>query len=95
MIKARVFHMCQVAAGDFQGVYIDVELPVLPPVGSLLKLTPKGDYLVVEGVMIDITTGGEGIGVQIKEPEHDAEIWPWGEMRAEGWCTTEVDPMRA
>lgn len=38
MIKARVFHMCQVAAGDFQDVYIDVELPVLPPVGSLLKL---------------------------------------------------------
>lgn len=40
--------------------------------------------------MIDITTGGEGIGVQIKEPEHDAEIWPWGKMRAEGWCTTEL-----
>lgn len=94
MIKARVFHICRIAGGDFRDVHIDVELPVLPPAGSHLKLTPNGDYLTVDGVMIDITAEGEGIGVQIKEPLHDFEIWSWDKMRAEGWRDAELDPVK-
>lgn len=89
MIKARIYHVCLADEPKdglaYRSVDIDVGLPVLPPVGSAIKVTPDGDYLQVDHITIDATAGAAGVGVHIGEPGDDAMLWTWADMQAEGW----------
>lgn len=66
-------------AEDIELVFKD--LPHVPSVGDMVKVTPNGDYWEVMSVYIDYA-GGEGIDIQL-DPGDD--LRPWKEMQAEGW----------
>lgn len=90
-MKAKVTFVCKPAkkAADYdaESIFMMVDLPFVPSVGMMLKLTPEGNYIEVNDVMLDITPGGEGLIVGLKEPDdEDAyQLRSWPEMKAQGW----------
>jgi hypothetical protein len=88
-MKARVHHVClprsKRVAYDTENICIDIDLEVLPQIGSMLKVAPNGEYLKVEDVYLDVTPGGEGLSIHIEEPDRDDDLRPWPEMKIGGW----------
>lgn len=70
---------------DCENIYMVVDLPFVPAVGTMLKLTEQGDFIKINDVMLDISPGGDGLLVGLEEPQHDGELRPWSEMKAQGW----------
>lgn len=70
---------------DCENIYMVVDLPFVPAVGTMLKLTEQGDFIEINDVMLDISPGGDGLLVGLAEPLHDGELRPWPEMKAQGW----------
>ncbi len=93
-MKARIAYACQPAAPgadyDIEDIHMDVDLPLAPTVGMSLKLNADSGYLPVADVFLDLSPGGEGLVVGLKEPA-DAELRPWPEMQAAGWQMTHPD----
>lgn len=87
-MKARIDYFCQptpTSSGEIYNIYMFVDLPFVPAVGTLLKLTREGDYLKVADVTLDVSPGGQGLLIGLEEPEEDSELRPWAEMQAQGW----------
>lgn len=57
------------------------DLPHVPSVGDMVKVTPQGDYMEVVSVYVDYVSG-EGIDIQLDTGD---DLRPWKEMQAEGW----------
>lgn len=87
-MKARINYFCEPskknAGYEVEAIYLDVELPFLPPVGTFIKVTPNGDYLKVADVYLDLEPEGEGLAIGMEEPEEYA-IRPFKDMKSEGW----------
>ena len=92
-MRARIDYYCRPAriSGGVEELEIHrfVDLPFAPSVGMLLKLTPRGDYLKVDDVMLDITPGGAGLIIGIEEPAESSSLRPLKEMEEEGWIVTD------
>lgn len=88
-MKARIDYFCapikKGSGYELENIHIFVDLPFIPAVGTALKLTKDGDFMEVADVMLDITPGGEGLCIGLKEPEFDVQIYPWPEMKKQGW----------
>jgi len=98
-MKARVDYFCKPAKKnanyECESIYMEVELPFVPAVGTMLKLTEEGDFVKINDVMLDISPGGHGLLVGLEEPEHVGELRPWSEMKAQGWkldCEAQPGP---
>lgn len=91
-MKAKVHATCQPKSKaaalqyDAENIHIVVDLPFVPAAGTMLKVSPAGDYLKVDQVYLDLTEGGEGLVVFIEEPDDSRELMPWKAMKAEGWA---------
>lgn len=87
-MQARIDYQCQPREEDApyecEDISIVVDLPFVPAVGTMLKLTVEGDYIEVADVMLDLSPEGEGLIVGLKEPE-DWQLRSWPEMQAQGW----------
>lgn len=85
-MKARIDYYCQpktkTAEYESENIHLVVELPFIPAVGTMLKLTNDGDFIRVNDVMLDITKGGEGLCIGLEEPDI---LDPWLSMRSQGW----------
>jgi len=88
-MKARIDFVCKPAneASEYEleSIFLIVDLPFVPSVGLMLKLTDEGDYIQVIDVMFDLTPGGDGLTVGLKEPDEDFQLRSWPEMKAQGW----------
>jgi len=90
-MKAKVLFFCKPAKKtkdyEVESIFMMVDLPFVPSVGTMLKLSPGGNYIEVSDVMLDITPDGEGLIVGLKEPgDEDAyQLRSWAEMKAQGW----------
>ena len=87
-MKARINYFCKPiknnAGYEHEEIYLDVDLPFVPPIGAYLKVTPNGDYLEVGDIHFDLQPGGEGLSIGMELPE-DYAIRSFKEMSAEGW----------
>lgn len=73
---------------DAEQIYIDVELPFVPAVGTLLNVTADGDYVPISEIFLDLVpdgSEGSGLVVYLEEPDGDAALRPWAEMKSRGW----------
>jgi len=88
-MKARIDYYCEPAKNraeyDAEEIHMYVDLPFVPSVGMLLKLTKEGEYIKINNVMLDVSPEGEGLIIGLEEPEEDHQLRPWPEMKAQGW----------
>ena len=93
-MKARLIYAClPVAANvayEIEDIHLDVEVPIVPTVGMMLKPYLDADYLQVADVFLDLCPGGEGLVIGLKEPETE-QLRSWPEMQALGWQLTNPD----
>ena len=68
-----------------------VDLPFIPQAGTYLKVTPEGEFMTVQSVMVDITANGSPIIISMEEPDEITQLRPWKEMIAQGWKPTTID----
>ena len=88
-MKATIFHTCapksKAAAYEAEEIRIDVVLPFVPVVGTMLKVTPNGDLLRIADVHLDITVAEPLLSIFIEEPDDANALWTWASMKKEGW----------
>ena len=94
-MKARVHYQCQPrrksATYEAEDICIDVDLPFVPAIGTMLKVSATGDYMKVDDVFLDLVpdgSEGEGLVVYLEEPADGPDFRPWPEMKAQGWRIT-------
>lgn len=93
-MKAQIRWTCgpRTKKADYEAeeICIDVELPLVPQIGSVLKLTAAGEFVRVDDVYLDLSVGGEGLVVFLKDAAPGTpDFRPWKELRAQGWRLVE------
>lgn len=87
-MKARIDYYCKPAKKnadyELENIYLDVDLPFAPLVGTFVKFTPKGDYIEVVDIHLDLSVPDICLMVGLEEPE-GMKLWTWEAMRLEGW----------
>lgn len=70
---------------DAEDIHLIVDdFPFMPVVGMQLKLTPRGAFGQVDEVFWDCDEP-DLFGVYLKDPELELDLYPWADMKAEGW----------
>ncbi|ULQ48360.1 hypothetical protein JN531_017150 (plasmid) [Flagellatimonas centrodinii] len=89
-MKAQIRWTCgpqsKTAEYDAEDICIDVELPAVPQIGILLKVTSDGEFVRVDDVYMDLSEDGDGLLVFLKDAEPGTpDFRPWAELKAQGW----------
>lgn len=86
-MKAYVFHFSAprepTIGKHCEELKIAIEIPIVPPIGTMLRVTRKGKFLKVEDIHWDINQP-EIIKIYTAEPE--AGYQSYVEMIDAGWC---------
>ena len=89
-MKARIDYYCKPRKRNsgfaVEEICFYVDLPFVPAIGTMLRVTEREDYRPVADVMYDVP-GEEGVHliVGLEEPENDWELRSWRDMKREGW----------
>jgi hypothetical protein len=94
-VIAEIRHTCtprtKRANYEAEDISIKIQIPFVPVPGSMIKVTPHGEFLEVDQIYWAIDSPDE-VQIWIKEEE---DLMPWSVMKAEGWAVaTAVTPAK-
>lgn len=88
-MKARIDYFCRpvspVANYALENIHIHVDLPFVPAVGTMLKVTKDMDYIEIDDVLLDLAPDGEGLVIGLLCPDNLDNLWPHDVMQKLGW----------
>jgi len=88
-MKALINYFCLPvkpnAKYEAENIYMIVEIPYVPAVGTMLKLTNAGEFVEVVDVYLDISHDQYQLNIGLKEPVEDFEWMTWEVMSKQGW----------